>query len=114
MTDPQPEYEFNTEQNRLIGELASKMRLVGQFFLVLGVLAALLGLAQLREGGVGTIVSGILYALLGNWTIRAAAAFRVIVDTEGSDIRLLMDALVNLRKIYSLMYWLIMIAITII
>jgi hypothetical protein len=38
------QYEFSNEQNTLIGSLASKMRVVGLFFVVLGVLNVLVAL----------------------------------------------------------------------
>lgn len=111
MNETGQEFEFNPEQDKLIGALAGKMRGVGQFFMFLGVLLLLHGFLQIREGGIGAIISGLIYLGIGNWTVNASAAFRVIVDTKGSDMRLLMDALENLKKVYSLMYILILVGL---
>ena len=52
-----------------------------------------------------------MYLLIGIWTRSAAASFQLIVDTTDRDISHLMDALEALRKFYTLLYLLIMIAV---
>lgn len=42
-----PEYEFNQEQNQVIGSLASKMSLVGLFLILIGLGAAVLAVVGL-------------------------------------------------------------------
>jgi hypothetical protein len=53
MSQSAPQYEFSQEQNTLIGSLAAKMRFVGLFFIVVGVLnvivASLVVVAVFRE-----------------------------------------------------------------
>lgn len=44
-----PQCEFSNEQNALLGSLASKMRFVGLFFVVVGVLNILVVLAVYRD-----------------------------------------------------------------
>jgi hypothetical protein len=44
MSGSSPQYEFSQEQNTLIGSLASKMRFVGLFFEIVGVLNIVIGL----------------------------------------------------------------------
>lgn len=44
MSAPSPQYEFSEQQNALIGSLASKMGVVGLFFLVVGVIQILMAL----------------------------------------------------------------------
>jgi len=56
---------------------------------------------------VSNAVNGLLYLLLGVWTRSAAGSFKKIVDTKGSDISHLMEALSSLNKMYSLIYTLI-------
>ncbi len=105
------EYEFSSSQNELIKNLADKMRFVAYFLIAVGVLGALGGLLSLRAGGAGNIISGVVYILIGVWTNNASSAFRRIVETSGSDIENLMGALGELRKLYTLQYWLLIIAL---
>lgn len=103
-------YEFNNTQNQLIRELSEKMRFVGYFLIGLGILVAIGGLISIARGGLGNIVQGIVQILIGFWTNKAASAFKQIVDTQGSDIENLMGALGELRKLYTLQYWLYIVA----
>jgi uncharacterized membrane protein YhaH (DUF805 family) len=135
---PSGQYEFSAADNSVFGGLAGKMRFVGIFLIVVGVLylflAGLIAIGaisgqsvtttQKTDGGVvvtqrnlhightiGYLVGGIIYLCLGVWTGNGAVAFRRIVDTQGSDISHLMEAVTNLRKLYTLQYWLIFIAL---
>jgi hypothetical protein len=132
------QYEFSAAENTVFGGLAGKMRFVGVILMVVGVLYLLLGglvvvgaitgesvpVAQKVDGAVtmtsqrlhvghslGYFVGGIIYLLMGMWTGNSAAAFRRIVDTQGSDISHLMDAVTNLHKLYTLQFWLILIGL---
>lgn len=105
------EYEFSSSQNELIKNLADKMRFVAYFLIAVGVLAVIGGLFSLRTGGVGNIINGVVYILIGVWTNNASSAFQRIVATTGSDIENLMGALGELRKLYTLQYWLLIIAL---
>jgi hypothetical protein len=105
------EYEFSSSQNELIKQLADKMRFVGYFLMGAGVLAAISGLFAFRNGGVGSIISGVVQVIIGVWTSKAASAFKLIVETQGNDIENLMGALGELRKLYALQYWALIIAI---
>ena len=104
-------YEFNNTQNQLIRELSEKMRFVSYFLIGLGILVALGGLVQISKGGLGNIVQGIVQIFIGVWTNKAASAFKQIVDTQGSDMENLMGALGELRKLYTLQYWLYIVAL---
>ncbi|WP_448573732.1 DUF5362 family protein [Trichothermofontia sp.] len=104
------EFEFDTSQNELFGDLARKMGFVGLLFIALGALTVLGGVF----GGLKSLSNlfvGVLYILIGLWTKNAADSFRRIVDTQGSDIANLMMALGQLRKLYTLQYWAIIISI---
>lgn len=107
-------YEFDQAQNRLIQELSEKMRFVSYFLIALGVLFILLGIVRLRTGGLGSTIQGVLQVVIGFWTKQAAASFQLIVNTQGSDIQNLMGALRELRKLYSLQYWIFLIAVILI
>ena len=106
------EYEFDTTQNRTIGGLAAAMRVVGLFLLVLGGLYGVGAVVQavfaythgVPWAFVGVLFNGLVALLLfelGVWTRAAAAEFQEIVDTAGSDITNLMEALEYLRLNYA-------------
>jgi hypothetical protein len=101
-------YEFTGRENAVIGRLGEKMHFVGLFTLGVGVLA--IGFGVMRRD-LGPVVSGLLYAMMGVWTERAGAQFRTVVVTEGHDIRHLMHALEDLRRLYTLQFWICLIAI---
>lgn len=107
------QYEFDTGQNQLVGGLARKMMWVAWFTLAVGALALIFGIVSI--GQIDTFISalvqgGILF-LIGLWTRRAALAFQLIVDTEGADVSNLMAALGELRKLYTLQFWLLLVSV---
>jgi hypothetical protein len=100
MSDNQ--YEFSPEQNSILLDLANKMKFVGIFEIVLGgiyVLTAVGGMFQ-------NIGSGIVQVFLGYLTLNASKFFLNIVQTEGNDITHLMSAMLELKKLYSIQFWL--------
>jgi hypothetical protein len=145
-------YEFTPEQNTLIGGMATKMRGVGLFLAVVGILNLIAAIivvlaiyrAKLPQNyvdtvvekvaeatkadvkaqlanlppdnhlwaiAIGSAVNGLIYLMIGAWTRSAAGSFRLIVDTRGSDISHLMDALSSLNKMYTLVYTLILVGL---
>lgn len=110
------EFEFSNTQENTIGSLAGKMRFVGTLLLIVGVLSVLGGIFVLLSqapGGIGGLIQGGTYTVIGLWTRNAADSFRQIVDTQGSDVSNLMQALGQLLRLYTLQYWLIMILVVI-
>jgi hypothetical protein len=109
------QYEFSSSQNELIKNLADKMRFVSYFLIGTGVLLAIAGLSTLLRNDpsnvMGNLITGIVQIIIGVWTNKAASAFQQIVNTQGNDIENLMGALGELRKLYSLQYWLLLIAL---
>jgi hypothetical protein len=135
------QYEFTEVQNREIGILARKMRLVGLVAVLLGMVQLLLGIllliyafrdqlpadvlrripedtlkrltppSQLWALVLQASTSGLIFLLIGMWTRSAAGEFKKIVNTTGSDIGHLMSALSSLHKMYSLLYTLIIVGI---
>jgi hypothetical protein len=136
-------YEFTGEQNELIGDLARKMRLVGLVGVVVGVLNILSALlllvfifqdrlpadvlqripedvrskvpstGHLWGALIQGVTAGLILLLVGVWTRAAGASFQQIVDTTGRDIGHLMNGLGELRKMYTLMYTLILICVVV-
>lgn len=104
-------YEFDQAQNRLIRELSQKMSFVGYFLIALGVLLILVGIVRFRIGGFGNLIQGVIQIIIGIWTKQAATSFQLIVNTQENDIQNLMGALRELRKLYTLQYWIFLIAV---
>jgi len=106
-------YEFTGSQNELIGDLGRKMHFVG----ILMILGAILSLASgvialftAKTNGFSNInisglVQGIFLLVTGLWTRNAAQSFKRVVNTTGSDIENILGALGELRKLYTLQYW---------
>lgn len=108
------EYEFNQSQNQLIKGLAEKMRFVSYILIAIGALLILSGIFGIRQGGLFGIINGAIQLAVGIWTNKAAIAFNQIVKTQGNDIENLTDALGELKKLYTLQYWLFIIGLAII
>lgn len=110
-------YEFDAAQNEVIGTLARRMRWVGRFLVALAVVAGIAGVITLGEDPVASIeaiIQGALVLVVAIWTLRASSSFDLVVQTEGSDIPNVMAALGELKKLYTLQYWLIIIAIVLV
>ncbi|MFL5329040.1 MAG: hypothetical protein ACJ8C4_08995 [Gemmataceae bacterium] len=58
-------------------------------------------------------IVGLFYFLIGSWTRQAARSFSGIVHTRGQDVTRLMEALRSLRKVYGLIYNVMLLAIVI-
>ncbi|MEB3282761.1 MAG: hypothetical protein VKK42_27965 [Lyngbya sp.] len=113
-------YEFSRSQNELIGDLAKKMNFVAILLIAIGVLGILSAIINLFTAiaapekiaiVVNNLIQGLFSLLIGTWTRNAAQAFKQIVTTAGTDIQNLMIALGELRKLYTLQYWLVIIAL---
>ena len=73
-------------------------------------LAALPGPQALWGIAANTGVSGLVFFVMGLWTRSAGSAFRKIVNTENSDISHLMNGVESLRKMYTVLYMPLLIA----
>ena len=103
-------YEFNPTQNELIYDLAQKMRFVSYFLITLGVLLIIGRIISVKSGLISGVINGTVQILIGFWTHKAAASFQLIADTKNHDLENLLGGLGELRKLYTLEYWLIFIA----
>jgi hypothetical protein len=56
-------------------------------------------------------VTGVFFLLLGVWTRSAGGSFQRIVDTRGSDVTNLMNALSSLQSMYGLLQMLLVLAL---
>jgi hypothetical protein len=105
-------YEFTMAQNTTIQVLADRMKFIGILYLVFAVILALLGIYVLLTApaeSIGMILEVAFFGFVGWWTYKGAGSFYSIVRTKGSDITHLMDALEDLRKIYNLQFWLMIV-----
>lgn len=109
------EYEFTMLQNQTLRKLAQKMKYVGLFYVFAGGLLTLISVIALFKIPVAGFFYLVFLApqlLVGIWNIRAANSFGSVVETEGNDIAHLMSALGSLQKLYTLMFWLMILGIT--
>jgi hypothetical protein len=111
---PGPSYEFTSIQDEVIRSLSKKMNFVAYVYIVASVLVGLAGLGfMFLNAWVGLFYMILLTPelLIGIWTLNAGKSFRLVVDTKGHDIPHLMNALHSLRKLYTLMFWILIIGL---
>lgn len=116
-------YEFNTSQNDIFQDLAKKMNFFGLLLLISGVISLLIGILvtfnlfsiQIEDiflsSGINGILEGVFLLLIGIWTRKAAVGFSRIFKTTNNDIENLMNAMSELRKLYTLKYFLAIITV---
>lgn len=109
-------YEFSEAENQTITTLASRMKWVGFFLLVIGGVIGLASAAFLVKSLLESalelfalifLLFAVIFLLVGIWTSSAAKSFSLIAATSGSDLGNLMNALTSLLKLYYLQFWLI-------
>jgi hypothetical protein len=110
-------YEFTREQNAVIRDLARKMHGVGIFMLVLGALSLVgfvAGFLGSKTPSLAWFPIAVFLQVIGLWTVRAGREFRQVAATEGQDIQHLMTALAELKKFYTLHFWLFVVYLVLI
>lgn len=111
------QYEFNAHQNSIIRAMAVKMKYVGFIYVFAGGLMALVSVVALFMKpwfGVFYLCVFAPQLLIGIWNIRASNSFGFVVTTAGNDIQHLMNAIVSLRKLYTLMFWVMILGVTLV
>lgn len=112
-----PAYEFSEAQNETIRTLASRMKWVGIFLILIGSAAGIASIVSVVQSALASalnpialtfLVLSLAFLLTGIWTKAAAKSLGLIVESSGSDISNLMDALTDLLKLYYLQFWLIL------
>lgn len=100
-------YEFNSEQNQLLSDLATKMTFVGIFAIIIGTLDVFWALYWLItspwQAALENGIQAVMYLLIGIWVFKAAGSFRQIVLTQGNDIQNLMKALLEFKRLFTLL-----------
>ena len=102
------QYEFSPLQEGVIDDLASKMRFVGMFLLVFGSLGLASMVVAWIKGFWYFDASSLLVLFFGYWTLGASKSFGMVVTTRGRDINHLMKALLDLRSLYALAFFLLL------
>lgn len=103
------EFEFTAAQNQTIQLLSNRMKWVGGFEVVSGIvlgIAAITAFARGREGFALTLTA-VLLVVTGLYTYSASRGFSKIVQTIGADITHLMEAVTSLKSLYNIQFWLI-------
>jgi len=80
-----------------MNSLASYMGTLGIILLIVGAIQLLAGMVTIAQGRAVALVEGLLSLVVGEFTLKAAGAFREIVSSTGNDIGYLMSALGTLR-----------------
>jgi hypothetical protein len=115
--DSAPQYEFNAHQNSILRGLAIKMKYVGFIYVFAGSLMIFVSaLAFTAKNWFGLFCLCVFapQLLIGIWNINAANSFGFVITTVGNDIRHLMNALVSLRKLYALLFWTTVLALSLV
>lgn len=118
--NPAPaQYEFSNDQNRTLISLASSMRVVGLFQVLIGLIALLacaFAIWKFKEQDpsfreivfLGIIALFMFFFLTtGWWIVTAASGFKYAATTTGRDIVYVMRSLDSLAKLFGLMKWIL-------
>jgi hypothetical protein len=111
------EYEFDVEQDRTIGGLASSMKFVAVMWMIGGGLfavAGVIGMVALSPIAIGLLVPGAIYFIKGIYTSGASNAFRQVTTSSGDDVMHLTTAFSELGRLYRMMRWLYIIGIVVV
>jgi len=97
------EYEFNESENIVIGDCGGRARVWGVLCIVAGaiqIIASGLNLGGMMKGNgwVFSLPAGVFNVVLGVYFARAGGALKSVVETQGSDITLMMDALKSMSR----------------
>jgi len=108
-------FEFGESETLILSGLASKMRFVGLFIVGIGLFVFAYGVIRMvdiqAQAEVGYIFAGVLDFVIGIWTFGAGTEFKKISQSPNKDTELLMRGLENLLRLYTLVYWLCLLAV---
>jgi len=93
-----PEYEFDEKQNIVIGDCGGRAQVWGVLCMLAGavqIVASGLNIAGLIKGNgyIFVLPAGIFNVVLGVYFSRAGKTLKSVVETQGSDITLMLTAL---------------------
>ncbi len=101
---PPGEYEFSEERKEDLAALAASMSFVGVCVMLLGLMSGTFALAAGYGGfaavGVALVAGAAVCIPLGWWAMSAGRSLSALVRTRGRDVAHLMDAVVQLRRLF--------------
>jgi hypothetical protein len=102
---PASEYEFSEDRKEIFAHLAASMSFVGVCVMLLGLMSGVFALGA-GYGGFLAVAAGFLAGAavclpLGWWTTAAGRALSALVRTRGRDVARLMEAAVQLRRLFA-------------
>jgi hypothetical protein len=108
-TAPSTEFEFREAENKIFSALSSGMSFVGKAQIATGFALFFIAVVHGWMGGRPALVSSVPMALTGAmllvsgwWVRQAAVPVAAIVNTSGSDIQNLMQAMSTMAGMYAL------------
>jgi len=100
------EYRFSDGHRDIFRTLAQSMSFVGVSLVLLSLLGgAIFGLVTFAQGlmldGCAVLLAALALILIGWWIMAAGRSFGALVRTQGRDVKRLMEALVELRRLFA-------------
>jgi hypothetical protein len=107
LSGPRPEpYEFSEVHKDSFRALAASVSFVGVCTLMFAGLSAVFALGEMYMGfvpnGIGTALAGGVYGVMAWWMVSAGRSLSSMVRTRGQDVERLMEAVVQLRRLFGL------------
>lgn len=106
---PRPEplpYEFSDVHKESFRALGASMSFVGVCTMMFALLSAIFALGEVYMGfvpnGLGTAAAAGLYGVMAWWMVSAGRSLAAMVRTRGRDVEQLMEAVVQLRRLFGL------------
>lgn len=101
-----PPYEFSEPHKESFLALGASMSFVGVCTMLLAVLSAVFALGEVYLGfwpnGIATVAAAALYGVQAWWMVSGGRSLGAMVRTKGRDIEYLMEAVVQLRRLFGL------------
>lgn len=99
-------YGFSDAHKDSFRALAASVSFVGVCTLMFAGLSAIFALGEVYLGfvpnGLGTAVAAAVYGVMAWWMVSAGRSLSAMVRTKGQDIERLMEAVVQLRRLFGL------------
>jgi hypothetical protein len=103
-SSPPPEYEFSDAHKESFRALAASVSFVGVCTMLFGAMSAVFALGAVYAGfasqGLALLAGAAVSLLTAWWTVSAGRALSSLVATRGRDIGRLMEAVVQLRRLF--------------
>jgi hypothetical protein len=102
---PNPPRDFTDDQKESFRSLAASMSFVGVCLMLFGIVLAVFGFVAFAAGfpwgAAGLLTLAAAYGPTGWWTTSGGRSLSSIVRTRGGDVDHLMEAVVQLRRLFA-------------